>query len=100
MDTQAKAPTKSANDMTYDELKAYVGRLERRATLDNGIKISEKGAISIYGLGQWPVTLYFEQWERFIVDKLPKLQAFMLANVNNPLITRKPPKADKAAAKA
>lgn len=30
------------------------------------LKVSEKGAVSVYGLGRWPVTLYREQWERFI----------------------------------
>lgn len=29
-------------------------------------KVSEKGAVSVYGLGQWPVTLYRSQWEQFI----------------------------------
>ena len=30
------------------------------------IKVSEKGAVSVYGLGRFPVTLYREQWERLL----------------------------------
>jgi hypothetical protein len=30
------------------------------------IKVSEKGAVSVYGLGRFPVTLYKEQWERLL----------------------------------
>lgn len=30
------------------------------------MKVSEKGALSIYGFGQWPVTLYASQWRRLI----------------------------------
>ncbi len=30
------------------------------------LKISEKGALSLYGLGRFPVTLYMEQWERVL----------------------------------
>lgn len=30
------------------------------------LKVSEKGAVSVYGLGRFPVTLYKEQWERLL----------------------------------
>ena len=30
------------------------------------LKVSEKGALSVYGLGRFPVTLYREQWEKLL----------------------------------
>ncbi len=42
-------------------------------------KVSEKGAVSVYGLQKWPVTLYHEQWVR-LLDESPQIRAFMLAH--------------------
>lgn len=42
-------------------------------------KVSEKGAVSVYGIGRFPTTLYGQQWDRLIAA-IPELQAFMLAN--------------------
>jgi hypothetical protein len=44
-----------------------------------GFKVSEKGALSVYGLGRFPVTLYKGQWERLIAA-IPSLQVFMANN--------------------
>lgn len=33
------------------------------------LKVSAKGAVSVYGMGKWPVTLYGEQWERLLAKK-------------------------------
>ena len=44
------------------------------------IKVSEKGAISIYGLGRFPVTLYRTQMER-LIGHVPQIEAFIAANV-------------------
>jgi hypothetical protein len=46
------------------------GRLAKNSTLS--FKISEKGAVSVYGLGRFPVTLYFEQWSKLFahIDEL------------------------------
>jgi hypothetical protein len=50
-------------------------------------KVSEKGAISVYGLSaKWPVTLYVGQWER-LVEFMPQLVAF--ARANNEKLSRK-----------
>ena len=43
------------------------------------MKVSEKGALSIYGLGRFPVTLYRGQWERLMSAK-PQIEAFIKAN--------------------
>lgn len=50
---------------------------ERQQTLT--LKISEKGGISVYGLGRFPVTLYAEQWEK-IGKLIPTLAQFAKAN--------------------
>lgn len=44
-----------------------------------GMKVSEKGAVSIYGLGRFPVTLYAEQWER-LLDKADAIRKFIEEN--------------------
>tara|TARA_R110000868_G_scaffold403195_1_gene680255 strand:- start:11 stop:307 length:297 start_codon:yes stop_codon:yes gene_type:complete len=52
----------------------------------DGVMKGSKGAISAYGLGQFPITLYASQWER-LIDAMPDLQAFMKANAAS--LTRK-----------
>lgn len=43
------------------------------------LKVSEKGAVSLYGTGRWPVTLYKEQWNR-VLDFGPTIREFIAAN--------------------
>ena len=43
------------------------------------MKVSEKGAVSVYGLGRFPVTLYQEQWRK-LLDAADDLRAFIDAN--------------------
>jgi hypothetical protein len=60
--------------LTEDELKAEIERLRaENEALKTGpkrgvlsLKISEKGALSVYGLGRFPVTLYKEQWLKLL----------------------------------
>src|ERR1700722_12607920 len=51
------------------------------------LKVSEKGALSIYGLGRFPVTLYRGQWERLLAAA-DTIRAFMTANAS--LLATKP----------
>jgi len=55
---------------TYEELKARLADLEkegrRRRTGELEFKVGEKGGVSVYGLGRFPVTLYYEQWIRLL----------------------------------
>jgi hypothetical protein len=44
-------------------------------------RVSEKGAVSVYGLGRFPVTLYQEQWEKLLAQ-IDDLKAFIEANQN------------------
>jgi len=75
------------NAMSEEELKAELERLRNEnAALKKGastgirMKVSEKGAISIYGMGRFPVTLYKEQWPK-LLDMSDDIRAFISANV-------------------
>jgi len=69
---------------TYEELKARLQELEkqveakkRTGTIE--FRVSEKGGVSVYGLGRFPVTLYYEQWTR-LLEAAPNLKAFLEEN--------------------
>jgi hypothetical protein len=58
------------SEPSYDELKSEPEKLkaqkEKVRTGELSFKVSEKGAVSVYGLGRFPVTLYQEQWVRLL----------------------------------
>jgi hypothetical protein len=68
---------------SYEELKAKVAELEKQATRKRTgaleFRVSEKGAVSVYGMGRFPVTLYYEQWTR-LLDAAEQLKAFLEEN--------------------
>ena len=67
---------------TYEELQARIAELEKKSERGSGelsFKIGEKGGVSVYGLGRFPVTLYYEQWIR-LLETAPKLREFMESN--------------------
>jgi hypothetical protein len=47
-------------------LRAENEALKQRRGASTSIKVSEKGAVSVYGLGRFPVTLYQEQWQKLL----------------------------------
>ena len=57
---------------TEDDMKAEIERLRaenealKRPRGQLSLRVSEKGALSVYGLGRFPVTLYREQWEKLL----------------------------------
>jgi hypothetical protein len=62
-----------------DELLARIAELEaklegRKPPLE--FKVGEKGGVSVYGLGRFPVTLYYEQWVR-LLEHAGQLKAFL-----------------------
>ena len=72
--------------MADDELQKELERLRNEnAALKGGqrsgitFRVSEKGAVSVYGLGRFPVTLYQEQWDR-LLDAATDLRAFIDVN--------------------
>jgi hypothetical protein len=66
---------------TYEELKARLAELEKspRRTGSLEFRVGEKGGVSVYGLGRFPVTLYYEQWNR-LLDASEKLREFLEEN--------------------
>jgi hypothetical protein len=65
---------------SYEELKARVAELEKktegRRTGELEFRVGEKGGVSVYGLGRFPVTLYYEQWIR-LLGAGEKLRTFL-----------------------
>jgi hypothetical protein len=66
---------------TYEELKARLAELEakQQRTGSMSFKVSDKGGVSVYGLGRFPVTLYYEQWIK-LLDKSQDLREFLEEN--------------------
>ena len=68
---------------TYEELKAQLEELKKqsgvRRTGSLEFRVSEKGGVSVYGLGRFPVTLYYEQWAR-LLDASERLKEFLEEN--------------------
>ena len=62
-----------------DRLRAQNAKFQSAARVLS-FKVSEKGALSVYGLARFPVTLYAEQWERL----LPKADEILRFIANNP----------------
>ena len=63
------------SDMTPEEMKKELERLQaenetlkKRSEKELSLKVSQKGGVSVYGLGRFPVTLYKEQWEKTARD--------------------------------
>ena len=72
--------------MSDEDLKDELERLRKEnEALKKGasstirMKVSEKGAVSIYGMGRFPVTLYKEQWLK-LLDMSAEIRAFIAAN--------------------
>ena len=72
--------------MSDEDLKAELERLRsENAALKQGsgsnvrMKVSEKGALSVYGMGRFPVTLYKEQWLK-LLGMADDIRAFIAAN--------------------
>lgn len=64
-----------------ERLKAENEKLksDKKKSHDIYFKVSQKGAVSAYGLGRFPVTLYKEQWQR-LLDKKEDILEFIVEN--------------------
>jgi len=75
--------------MSNDEqLQAEINRLrienealKKSSSKGLSLRVSEKGGVSVYGLGRFPVTLYREQWLR-LLDMAEEIRAFINANAS------------------
>ena len=72
--------------MSDEDLKAELERLRKEnaalkkdASSSIRMKVSEKGALSIYGMGRFPVTLYKEQWLK-LLDMTDDIRTFIAAH--------------------
>jgi hypothetical protein len=81
-----KLSQRKGNAMSDDDMKAELERLRsENAALKKGVfdgirmKVSEKGAVSVYGMGRFPVTLYKEQWLK-LLDMSREIRAFIAEN--------------------
>ena len=72
--------------MTPEQMKEELERLrtenealKKRSEKGLSLKVSQKGGVSVYGLGRFPVTLYKEQWEK-LLDMSDDIVAFIQEN--------------------
>jgi hypothetical protein len=62
-----------------ERLRAENERLKQKGSRAVSLKVSEKGGLSVYGLGRFPVTLYKEQWSK-LLDMADEIRAFIKEN--------------------
>ena len=62
-----------------ERLRAENAKLKSKDSAELSLKVSEKGAVSLYGMGRFPVTLYKEQWLR-ILASAPEIETFIREN--------------------
>lgn len=62
-----------------ERLRAENQALKKTASKGLSMKVSEKGGLSVYGLGRFPVTLYKEQWIK-LLGMTEEIRAFIAAN--------------------
>src|SRR5438132_9154186 len=78
-------PTRSTTgdamaEPTYEELKAKLAEMEKqgggRRSGSLEFRVGDKGGVSVYGLGRFPVTLYYDKWIRML-DTVPNPSTFL-----------------------
>jgi hypothetical protein len=71
------------SEPTKEELLERIAELEKEVKGRKGgdleFRVGEKGGVSVYGLGRFPVTLYYEQWIR-LLDRADALRTFLEDN--------------------
>jgi hypothetical protein len=83
-DIKSHSARAGMSEPSYEELKARLSQLEKEVETkkrsgDLIFKVGEKGGVSVYGLGRFPVTLYYEQWNR-LLGAAEDLKKFMEEN--------------------
>ena len=81
IDAMVEAKAKAVN-LLQGEIDALRGENAKlRAAKGHGMKVTDKGGLSVYGLGRFPVTLYRSQWEALLARK-DEILAFIEANAD------------------
>lgn len=62
-----------------ERLKAENEALKSRTSKGISLKVSEKGGVSVYGMGRFPITLYKEQWLK-LLDMAEDIRSFIKEN--------------------
>ena len=78
-----------------ERLRAENEKLKARSPRGLSLKVSAKGAVSVYGLGRFPVTLYKEQWEK-LLDMSDDIQAFISEHASELKLKEDSPKEESA----
>ena len=80
---QTNAKDKATGDLLaqIEALKAENAKLKEARNAKLSFKVSEKGALSVYGMGRFPVSLYRGQWERLFAV-IPQIQQFVKDNAD------------------
>jgi hypothetical protein len=71
--------TKETMEQELARLRSENEKLKSQKTKGLTFKVSQKGALSVYGMGRFPVTLYKEQWLR-LMDKKDEILIFISEN--------------------
>jgi hypothetical protein len=80
-------PDKNSNELLAQfaalqrENEALKAAAAKAATSTIRVKVSDKGGLSVYGLGRWPVTLYASQWRR-LIQTIPTIEQALVDNVH------------------
>jgi hypothetical protein len=72
-------PTEEDLQAEIERLRAENEALKKPTRGQTSLKVSEKGGLSVYGLGRFPVTLYREQWEK-LLGMADQIGAFIQAH--------------------
>jgi hypothetical protein len=64
-----------------EALRTENAKLKARGQSTLRCKVSDKGAVSVYGMGKWPVTLYATQWAR-LIEFAPSISEFLADNAD------------------
>jgi len=80
--TTPEASIDSADMAELIALREENAKLKAAKEVGITLKVSQKGAVSVYGLGRFPVTLYKGQWER-LIGKVEDIKSFIKTNVES-----------------
>ena len=74
----AQTPNQTPDEMQAElaRLQAENAALKSRTSRGVSLKVSEKGGVSVYGLGRFPVTLYKEQWTK-LLEMSDEIRSFL-----------------------
>ncbi len=74
-----------------ERLRAENENLKKQSQRGVFLRVSEKGGVSLYGLGRFPITLYVEQWDK-VLSMAPEIERFIKDNAAS--LKRKEQRAD------